>query len=791
MAFGIDIIADGLISTGVGIHSGWEMTGYGIVGLIPRQNEPLIWDNPRAIRSSKFGPYISLTDAWSEFMISERGDSKYSWDNSEGYSDEPQAVNLIVDAIKQNIPLSTLENTAIAIDNTMNEFQQDSLLKGFKYFGFTKLELLWRPVAICLYILNHYGRDKFEEFNKIAVVDFDSYNPELTILTLKKLRGELVPLRSLPQENNPLRSSYNTYKLKRDFISSIFNDSNTVKQLQCGPFSSEFFAFLDSEKYNNCFIEKNLSFEKLNFDNVWKNDIANHSLDEFSFQTTMKKVRNNEEYKTADYKILNGFPARVQDSSLFSSDEYLVNKKAVAEGAADYMQRRLDGKATYFDTLPGLEIFSNLDDGGYKFFPLIEKGEVEGGRKKRIPNKLQGFNLERDTKTFNSVLRDMTNQKTKILNTSIPSHDYEYHVPLLINAEMTPANGHALVTIEGDADHKDVFGRKRRIQLNWKSMDDYEIPDNYSGPEVYPVRGRIADNIECRNIVKKHVSVKGRMSSSYPYPCLCNNTPNIQYYKLHSPWGYYCVCGNKRLESEPTRAMFGAYKEDDEEIDMLAKGISNLIYNFETSTMNRHKYLNYMFHYAPESFLEELREIYSSENPELNWNTVYGVGRTFYRKEDFELFVDFLLRKSKANGYPAYPDENYTDKYIWAFFRCLCYYEDTNLIPVDKAENVIKCMINYATERRRTGNTVKFILSAILYSLRFRTNGRQFLDEGSSLRDKVEELINDKLPRIDYPPAMFDTIQPDKLNDFVLRFLCEKQTSKDHEALKGLITSMS
>ena len=82
-------------------------------------------------------------------------------------------------------------------------------------------------------------------------------------------------------------------------------------------------------------------------------------------------------------------------------------------------------------------------------------------------------------------------------------------------------------------------------------------------------------------------------------------------------------------------------------------------------------------------------------------------------------------------------------------------------------------------------------MSAILYSLRFRTNGRQFLDEGSSLRYKVEDLINDKLPKIDYPPAMFDTIQPDKLNDFVLRFLCEEQTSKDHEALKGLITSMS
>ena len=816
MAFGIDIIADGLISTGVGSHTGWKMTRHGIVGVIPRQNEPIIWDNPRALRSSTPGPYISLTDAWYEFMISEWGESKCSWNNSEGYSDDPKAVNLIAEAIKQNIPKSDLENTAIAIDNTMNEFQQDSLLKGFKYLGFTKVELLWRPIAICLYILKKFGRDKFEEFDKIAIADFDSYNPELTILTLKELRGELVPLRSLPQENNPLGSSYNTYRLKRDFISSIIKDSNTVKQLQCGPFSNAFFSFLDSDNYNDCFIEQDLSYSKLKFDDEWKNDIAKHSLDKISFESMMKKIRNNEEYKSADYKILNGFPARVQESSLFSSDEYLVNKKAVAEGSADYTQRRLDGKATYLDTLPGLEIFSNVEGGGSTFVPLINKGEVEGGVKERREEKLSGVNLERDTEIFDSVLRDMTTQKTKILHTSIPPHDYEYHVPLLINAEMTPANGHALVTIEGDEDHKDVFGRKRRIQLNWKSMDDYVIPDNYSGPEVYPVRGRIGDDDECRKIVKEHVHSKGRMYSSYPYPCLCDNTPNIQYHKLHGPWGYYCACGNQRLENEPTRAMFGAYKENDDEIDTLAKGISNLIYDFETNTKNRHKYLNYMFRYAPESFLEELREIYSSENPVLNWNTVYGVGRTFYRKEDFELFVDFLLRKSKANGYPTYPDENYTDTYIWAFFRCLCYYEDTNLIPVDKAENVIVCIINYATERRRTRNTVKFILSAILYSLRFRTNGRKFLmlademddendedgeDENggnggagsgsSNIRVEVEDLIMNQLPQIPYPPAMFDTVRTDTFNDFVLRFLREEQTSEDHEALKGLITSMT
>ena len=53
------------------------------------------------------------------------------------------------------------------------------------------------------------------------------------------------------------------------------------------------------------------------------------------------------------------------------------------------------------------------------------------------------------------------------------------------------------------------------------------------------------------------------------------------------------------------------------------------------------------------------------------------------------------------------------------------------------------------------------------------------------------DIICEKLPKTDYPKTMFDTVQPDKLNDFVYRFLSEEQTNRDLEALQGLVTSMS
>lgn len=803
MSFGIDIFSDGLISSGGGEHNDWQKIKHGIIGLTPRRNEPFIWNNPRALRASKQGPYISLTDAWTEFMISERGESKCSWTNFEGYSDEPPAVNLIADAIKQNIPQSNLEKTAIAIDNTMNEFQQDSLLKGFKYLGFTKVELLWRPIAICLYILNQFGRNNFKENDKIAIVDFDSYYPELTILNLEYLRGELVPVRSLIQEQNPLGNCYNTYKLMRNFIASISNNSETKKQLQCGPFSSEFFAFLDSDNYCDCFIRQELTYSKFNFEEIWKNDIAKHSLDEINFETMRKKITKMEEYDSTDYRFWNGFPARIQDSNIFSREETLIDKIAVAEGAADYAQRRIDGRPTYLDTLPGLEILSEVGGTGHhKLFPLIPEGVIEGGKTERIPEPLTHFRLEKDTEVFTSVLHNVAEDSYKKFETPIPPNDYEYNVPVVIRAEMRPANGHALVTIEGDHDHGGIFGRHRTVELDWRSMKDFKFIE-YFGPDVYPVQGRIVDDPDCLNIARSFGINQLTMNTSIDY-----RGHHIQYNKIHRPWGYFYPWQTRGEPlGEPTRALFGAKDEHDEELYNLADGIAAQIYETVNSEQNRHKYLNYMFRYTPKSFLEELRYLYSSENPELNWNTVYAVGRTFYKAKDFELFIDFLLKKSEHTGFPSYPNDSYTKAYFWSFFRALCYYEDTIQIPIEKVKKVIKCIVAYVDNRNEDNwrprrdcaergfhdvdNLKKFLLCSILFSLRFRKIDKLFLELETGLWLEMKDVLKNKIPTISYPETMFNTVQPDHLNDYVYRFLAKEATKQDFGALKGLTTSMS
>ena len=89
--------------------------------------------------------------------------------------------------------------------------------------------------------------------------------------------------------------------------------------------------------------------------------------------------------------------------------------------------------------------------------------------------------------------------------------------------------------------------------------------------------------------------------------------------------------------------------------------------------------------------------------------------------------------------------------------------------------------------RRDIENLIKFLLSAILFSIRFRKKQPNFLSQGTLLHAKMLEVISEMTWQIDYPKAMFQTQQPDKLNDYVIRFLNDTQTEQDLGVLKGLV----
>lgn len=808
MPFGIEIVSDVIRCAGSGDYKKFNWIDYGILGVIPRSNEPFVWNNPNTLRSSTPGAYISLTDAWVELqkkslVMSQQEHyeiAKCSWLRAGERLDERPAADLIVDALSQNIPKSRMVKSILAVDNTFHEFQQEALLKSLHLGGFTDVELIWRPVCIALHHLNLEGRDQFDENDRLVIIDTDSYLPELTVLKLKEDRNELVPIRHLPSTQNPLGTASISYSLKREFIKHISDNRTEVEyQLERGPFAREFFSFLEGKRHNDIWLREGLSYSKFPLNDGWHEEIREYSMEGMSFNKLREMVLGLEDWANTDHILWNGYLCRIQNSNLFTENETIMDELAVCAGAADYAYRRQEGKPTYMDTLPELEIMSAIEGTGrHDFFPLIEGGEIEGGGVKRTPHPRTEFKLEENTTEFTAVLRIGKDQCKKLVtNLEIPP--YPSTVPLLIKAEQRPANGHAIVTIEGDEEHQDVFGRRRHIRLDWKSMEDFEY-SQYSGPEVYPVEGRIHKDIEARVAIKQIINQNGNMSSYVRYA-----GQNVRFYKLFEPWGYNSPLGI-RLD-EPTRGMFGAYYIDDDEVKDLVKRIVLIIKRQELS--NRHKHLNQLFIYTPESFLDELRDIFLSDNPQIqSWNTAFAPGRTFSKSEDLELFMDFIIRFSKHIGYPTYPDSSYTRIYFWSYFRALCYYEDTVNVPEYKAEQILRVLSNYVRKRKQEGwrpwqgergrweinnieNTKKFCLCVILFSLRFRKRYKTFLQVGSKLNNLMVRAINQDIGQVNYPRTMFQEVRSDTLSDYVYRFLVEKASEEDFGALRGLTTSMA
>ena len=795
MPVGLDLNPYSLRLSHTEPDTGNSFTYYGIQGIVPRWNEPIIWTDSLSRRSSTMESAISLADLWWRFSQDHKAIVQYT-KNSEVDSISVNASELICEAVSKHLPRFSEEYTVLAVDNLLPEFQQSALLRSMGNLGFGRRELLWRPIALALAHMESFEVMPYDDGDQLLVVDTDSYIPEMTVLTLKTHRGHLVPLRDYPSVKRESRDQpfegYNARNIIHEFISYICDeDINMMDQLSAGPFSPSLFQFLDSGEPQDIWIRKGLNHKKLSTETSWLERLSNTTIEETGFPDLLNEVEAIEQKTKIKATLFNGMIARLHTNEL--GEYILMPHDSVSTGAAEYGRRRQAGIPGYLDTLPGLKIMGKDEEQrSVDFHVLIEPGVLEGGEKRRSEPRTE-FSLEEETSKFTAVLNNVAEDSYRQYLTLLPEVQHSGLIPLILNAETQPGQGHAKVTIQGASGYEDVFGDIPFIELDWESGKPFERPVTvvYAGPEHYPVRGRIADDPDCLSVARQFVEEDMHIGSQVRF-----RNRAVGYMRVHETWGYNDPFGSRL--GEPTRALFGAMVEEDPEILELAQAIGEKIQSSVRSTRDRHKYLNYMFRYAPESFREELRHLFSIRNPDLNWNTVYAVGRTFYKREDFELFLDFFLRKSENSGFPDYHDEQFIPAYFWSFFRGLCYYEETAEADRVKVEGVLNCVYNYSAHCAGTrwpggfgANVIKYLLSGILFSLRLRKHHHDFLEPDSELYTLMRTAVSDLMPQIPYPPTMFETVQQDRLNDYVLRFMDEQQTVDDLAALQGLVISMS
>jgi hypothetical protein len=208
--------------------------------------------------------------------------------------------------------------------------------------------------------------------------------------------------------------------------------------------------------------------------------------------------------------------------------------------------------------------------------------------------------------------------------------------------------------------------------------------------------------------------------------------------------------------------------------------------------------------YSPESFKNELREKFSQDRPSFverpgrgtprpSWNWVIAPGRVFSTGEDFEIFLDFMIRHGE-DSYPTYPNDSFTRHYWWSFFRCLCYHTDTVNVPPEKILAVLKMIHAFVTGGNADRTDVKYCLCAILFSLRLRRLHPDFLQPVDGVCNELAHAIKEAMPRIPYPPTMLASAQDphgEGLNGLVMRFLMQTASKDDYKAIEGLTTSMA
>ncbi|MBF0232552.1 MAG: hypothetical protein HQK65_05875, partial [Desulfamplus sp.] len=656
-------------------------------GIAPcRTHAPnFIWSNKRVQHQTAYEGVISFEQAWSSYLSEN--------DNIFTYKVEGQELSKSWDAIiaeaLQKLIKTTFGKTAIAVDNSFSEDQQSQLLSISSRGYLSNVDLLWRPVAITLDFLDRNSDSNLSEETKLLIVDAESSRPEATILEFRSVDGYLIPLRKFFRKEDALSFSLSTIKASRKLALKLA-DLNEEKAnfLQGGEFLADFACFRNGGQISDTWVKKNHRFEPFSFSKT----LAELLEEKNPFGGLVAECRQRAKECDADIILWHGWPMRCR-KDLNQKTDYVMSADSVALGAKRYAERVEAGLPSYLELLPELEIYSkNHKTNHLEFFTIIEEKEYPGGRKISI-DPINDFDIQKGIKSLPIILRrsDWENVR-KVEFDDLP--EIEENAPITITGQLLPGQGHLRLRMLSRDKRKNIFGEKRHIDINWDTMEDFDLHEQLQEkccPDVYPIAGRVfdEDDPEIRQCLRDVVK-SGSLDMIVNY-----HGHSVSFLDILVPWGYHWPW-NKGQRGKPTcnqstRGVFGPSYIKDEEIDQLAKELASIISNKDPKT--RHKLLNYMFIYTHESFVQELRNIYSTPVTELpanaiNTNTAYAVGRVFHTSADMELFFKFLINSSNDNGWPSHPTDAFTMVYFWSVFRCLCYYEETSRIDSSLATGV-------------------------------------------------------------------------------------------------------
>ncbi len=448
------------------------------------------------------------------------------------------------------------------------------------------------------------------------------------------------------------------------------------------------------------------------------------------------------------------FVARALRSSTTCVLDGCEGENLIARGASMFSQARVQGRTSYLDTLPNLELFVDRSTH-YDWLQLLGDSDqfVSGGQQWDLPQPIEGLAVGRGASSIKLVVAHDEYPGVRELQITL-DRPAEVDLGASLRVSATPAQGNARLLLTTEATNGIA---SRSILANWERMTKLFERDNttpldkkrfeQSRPKAFPnLRPRPADPDRWAEFIRSATRLANTSSISNVSPALLGNL--LESAKISK--------GRSAIGSEGSPPN----KSDQALVDSLANSLFDCIKKQGQAAVN-HTLIKILAFMSP--VIGELDEwiagrIGSAGN--IDETTCLIAGNCIRTPEVASQFINRLL-----SHIPMSNSRRLLSYQMQALGRLLS--QRQNILSKIPEHTVLKlvteCLKVFEQELERNNLWWLFEHSGlvVVYALRYRVKNPSFLDPGSELAirakekfelaiEKIKNQLNQKQTRFGY-----------------------------------------
>jgi hypothetical protein len=480
----------------------------------------------------------------------------------------------------------------------------------------------------------------------------------------------------------------------------------------------------------------------------------------------------------------------------------LLESDAALLGGVEFAKRHRLRQPTYFELIPGYEIWCQVSELGlpktWRWETLIPREEISGTETFEAPLN-ERFKLTAGTLTFDMNVRVGGSQKYRFVEQALPSQILE-DTSIFIKSEIRPTGGGVKFSLRSK-DQPDLFGRNSELALRWDRAEERDV-DELSAPENQDVRYSYPFIIQSQGDAGKRDALETLAQSVSKGGGVDHALQLLDQIMVPSTRNQYEIpFGNRKISSgisEPYLSLIS-------EINNFCEWHIRNVQGADRHSWKWVRIVSSLFWYTSE---ENQRHIYEEVmrrdfplNDVNSSSLFWSMGRVCRDPKHFEEYL-----KKALSSWDDLAGMHYW--LFWPFAKSLCCYGESVKISRDVAFSVFECasqMLDWiitddvptVSDAFGDRNWKKWTLGAILYGLRIREIFPDFLsfETGPSrereiavkLKEQLEvpSILLTKIPKFALKGIDIGDDDP-RLGALVLKFLEARADAKDIALAGGI-----